>query len=66
VCLGHSYFLADADMTMNEWEQILKYKPERISDFMKNKRIMPLSVALSIAHIIGCEVSHLYELNPGD
>lgn len=42
----------------------LHYKPERMYDFIDNKRVMPLKVALSIADSIGCDVRALYELIP--
>ncbi|GAB1154358.1 hypothetical protein YWY31_03830 [Paenibacillus illinoisensis] len=44
----------------------LLFKPERVYDFMENKRVMPLKIAISIADSIGCDVRALYELIPGD
>jgi plasmid maintenance system antidote protein VapI len=54
--------LLESGMNKEELAQKLLYKPERISDFMENKRIMPLKIAISIAKTIGCDVSELYEL----
>lgn len=48
-----------------EWlAKELLFKPERISDFIENKRVMPLKIAISIADSIGCDVRTLYELIP--
>ncbi|WJH29129.1 MULTISPECIES: XRE family transcriptional regulator [Paenibacillus] len=44
----------------------LLFKPERVYDFMENKRVMPLKIAISIADSIGCDVRALYELIPGE
>jgi plasmid maintenance system antidote protein VapI len=55
--------LLESGMNKEELAQILLYKPERISDFMENKRVMPLKIAISIADTIGCDVRELYELN---
>lgn len=50
-----------------EWlAKELLFKPERVYDFMENKRVMPLKIAISIADSIGCDVRALYELIPGD
>ncbi|MGF9697759.1 XRE family transcriptional regulator [Paenibacillus sp. MABNR03] len=50
-----------------EWLAIdLLFKPERVYDFIENKRVMPLKVAISIADSIGCDVRDLYELIPND
>jgi plasmid maintenance system antidote protein VapI len=56
--------LKDAGMSVNELARELQYKPERLSDFAEQKRIMPLKDAISIADTIGCGVSELYELKP--
>jgi plasmid maintenance system antidote protein VapI len=56
--------LHESSMTLEHISQILFYKPERISDFMENKRVMPLKIAISIAATIGCDVKDLYELIP--
>lgn len=48
-----------------EWlAQDLLFKSERINDFIENKRVMPLKIAISIADSIGCDVRSLYELIP--
>lgn len=50
-----------------EWlAKDLLIKPERVYDFMENKRVMPLKIAISIADSIGCDVRALYELIPHD
>jgi plasmid maintenance system antidote protein VapI len=54
--------LLGSGMTKEELAQALLYKPERLSDYMENKRIMPLKTALSIADTLGCEAHELYEL----
>lgn len=56
--------LIKAGMTMTELSRKLQYKPERLSDYIDNKRVMPLQVALSIADTIGCQVEELYETIP--
>lgn len=50
--------------TKEQLTQALLYKPERLSDFMENKRVMPLQIAISVADTIGCDVRDLYELIP--
>jgi plasmid maintenance system antidote protein VapI len=54
--------LLESGMNKEELAQILQYKSERISDFMENKRVMPLKIAITIADTIGCNVVDLYEL----
>ncbi|MBA2942175.1 helix-turn-helix transcriptional regulator [Paenibacillus sp. CGMCC 1.16610] len=54
--------LQEKGMSMEELAQVLHYKPEKLSDFVENKRIMPLKSAISIAVTLGCEVNDLYEL----
>lgn len=50
-----------------EWlAKDLLFKPERVYDFIENKRVMPLKIAISIADSIGCDVRSLYELIPND
>ena len=50
-----------------EWlAKDLLIKPERVYDFIENKRVMPLKIAISIADSIGCDVRSLYELIPND
>lgn len=60
-CLLHERLL-ESSMTREELAHALLYKPERISDFIENKRVMPLKTAISIASTIGCGVTELYEL----
>lgn len=54
--------LLEAGISKDELSRILRYKPERLSDFVENKRVMPLKTAISIADTIGCEARSLYEL----
>ncbi|MDU0199861.1 MULTISPECIES: helix-turn-helix transcriptional regulator [Paenibacillus] len=54
--------LQEKGMSMEELAQALHFKPEKLSDFVENKRIMPLKSAISIAVTLGCEVNDLYEL----
>jgi plasmid maintenance system antidote protein VapI len=54
--------LLESGMTKEKLAQTLLYKPERLSDFMENKRVMPLKTAISIANTLGCDVNDLYEL----
>ncbi|OAX47031.1 hypothetical protein [Paenibacillus sp. AD87] len=50
-----------------EWlAKELLFKPERVYDFIENKRVMPLKIAISIADTVGCDVRTLYELIPND
>ncbi|WP_315793421.1 XRE family transcriptional regulator [Paenibacillus sp. BIC5C1] len=50
-----------------EWlAKELLFKPERVYDFIENKRVMPLKIAISIADTVGCDVRALYELIPND
>lgn len=56
--------LGEAGMTGVELARLLQYKPERINDYIDNKRVMPLQVAISIADTVGCDVKELYELIP--
>lgn len=46
-----------------EWlEKELLFKPERIYDYIENKKVKPLKIAISIADSIDCDVRALYEL----
>ncbi|MFC5471545.1 helix-turn-helix domain-containing protein [Cohnella suwonensis] len=56
--------LLESGKTKDELARDLLYKPERLSDYIERKRVMPLQTALSIADTLGCEVSELYELIP--
>lgn len=62
-CLLHERLHASG-MTPGELARELRYKPERIADYMDNKRIMPLKTAISVADTVGCSVNELYELTP--
>lgn len=42
----------------------LHMKPERVHDYIDNKRVMPLKAAIAIADSIGCNVTDLYEVTP--
>ncbi|GGG14009.1 helix-turn-helix domain-containing protein [Paenibacillus abyssi] len=54
--------LLESGKTVEELAKLLFYKPERLTDYMENKRVMPLKTAISIADTIGCRVEDLYEL----
>jgi plasmid maintenance system antidote protein VapI len=56
--------LSERGMSLHSLAAALQYKPEKIVDFIENKRIMPLQTALSIADTIGCPVAALYEAVP--
>ncbi len=56
--------LLKSGQTKEQLARALLYKPERLSDYIENKRVMPLQVAISIADTIGCDVRELYELIP--
>jgi len=56
--------LLQAGLTAEQLARALRYKPERLSDYMDNKRVMPLKTAISIADTLGCEAKELYELLP--
>lgn len=56
--------LLEANINVLELAQTLRYRPERLYDFIENKRVMPLQVALSVADTIGCNTRNLYELVP--
>ncbi len=60
-CLLHER-LVESGKTLDWLAQELLMKPERLNDYMENKRVMPLKIALSVADSIGCEVRDLYEL----
>ena len=54
--------LIDAGMTLAELSAALRTKPERLVDYMDDKRIMPLKAAISIAGALGCDIKSLYEI----
>lgn len=55
--------LHDAGMTLAELSAVLRTKPERLVDYMDNKRIMPLKSAIAIAGTLGCDIKSLYEIS---
>ncbi|MFC4103425.1 XRE family transcriptional regulator [Paenibacillus xanthanilyticus] len=60
-CLLHERLL-ESGKTAESLAKELLFKPERIYDFMDNKRVMPLKIAISIADSLRCDVRALYEL----
>ncbi|TCZ73232.1 XRE family transcriptional regulator [Paenibacillus albiflavus] len=56
--------LMESGMSAESLARELLFKPERVYDFIENKRVMPLKIAISIADSIGCDVCALYELFP--
>ncbi|OPA80308.1 transcriptional regulator [Paenibacillus selenitireducens] len=56
--------LQEAQMTIEQLARVLLYRPERLTDFIENKRIMSLKIAISIANTLGCDVRDLYETMP--
>lgn len=64
-CLLHER-LIETGQSVESLAKELLFKPERIYDFIENKRVMPLKIAISIADTIGCDVRTLYELIPNE
>ncbi|MDQ0062605.1 helix-turn-helix domain-containing protein [Paenibacillus harenae] len=58
--------LVEYGITVEELMKALQYKRERIFDYIENKRMMPLAVAISVADTVGCTVNELYELTAID
>jgi plasmid maintenance system antidote protein VapI len=56
----------ESGMSAESLAKELLFKPERIYDFIENKRVMPLKIAISISDYIGCDVRALYELIPNE
>lgn len=56
--------LEERGMSREALAGALLYKPERLADYIENKRLMPLKTAISIADTVGCSVKELYELIP--
>ncbi|MBD0383073.1 helix-turn-helix domain-containing protein [Paenibacillus sedimenti] len=56
--------LDESGMNKEDLARVLKYKPEKLQDFMDNKRVMSLKAAIHIADAIGCDVKQLYEWKP--
>lgn len=58
--------MREASVSLEELAMQLRYKPERLSDYIEGKRIMPLKTAVSIARTLGCTAEALYEWVPAD
>jgi len=56
--------LADAGVSASVLARELRFKPERLQDYMDNRRVMPLKTAASIAVTLDCNVLDLYEWQP--
>lgn len=54
--------IGESGFTIHSLAAVLKYKPERLTDYIENRRVMPLKTAINIAHTLDCEVAALYEL----
>jgi DNA-binding XRE family transcriptional regulator len=54
--------LAERGMSKEKLAAELRIRPERIVDYIDNKRMMPLKTAIAIADIVECNVRDLYEL----
>lgn len=54
--------LAECGMSKDQLAAALLIRPERLGDYIDNKRIMPLKAAIAIADTIECNVRDLYEL----
>lgn len=54
--------LAECGMSKDQLAAALLIRPERLGDYIDNKRIMPLKAAITIADTIECNVRDLYEL----
>ncbi|MED0709674.1 helix-turn-helix transcriptional regulator [Aneurinibacillus aneurinilyticus] len=53
--------LAERKMTQVELAEKLELKPQRISDYIYNRRPMSLNVAKSISDVLHCNIEDLYE-----
>lgn len=63
--LGHCLLeqrLAECGMSKDQLAAALLIRPERLGDYIDNKRVMPLKAAIAIADTIECNVRDLYEL----
>ncbi|AWB44773.1 transcriptional regulator [Paenibacillus sp. CAA11] len=56
--------LGQAGLSIQALAAELKIRPERLMDYMEDRRVMPLKTALSIAATLNCDPSDLYELIP--
>ncbi|GGG63739.1 helix-turn-helix domain-containing protein [Paenibacillus radicis (ex Gao et al. 2016)] len=59
-----AFRLSEAGITVAQLAQLLQYKPERLFDYIENKRVMPLKTAIAVADTLGCRERDLYELKP--
>ncbi|WP_141501994.1 helix-turn-helix domain-containing protein [Paenibacillus luteus] len=55
--------LSEAGLSKEQLAAGLLIRPERIGDYIDNKRIMPLKAAIAIANTLNCDVRDLYELH---
>jgi len=53
--------LAAAGIKIEELARMLLYKPEKLQDFIDNKRVMSLKTAVHIAGALHCHAEELYE-----
>ena len=58
--------LQEAGMPLERLALELRVRRERLDDFIDNKRVIPLKLAISIADTLQCEVRSLYELMPSN
>jgi plasmid maintenance system antidote protein VapI len=58
--------LQEAGMPLERLALELRVRRERLGDFIDNKRVMSLKLAISIADTLQCEVRSLYELTSSD
>lgn len=56
--------MAEAGITIDQLAQSLMIRPERLTDFIGNKRVMSLKMAVAIADTVGCDVESLYKWIP--
>ncbi|MFC5452992.1 helix-turn-helix domain-containing protein [Paenibacillus aestuarii] len=55
--------MAESGFNKEELARILLYKPEKLQDFIDNKRVMSLKSAVHIADALHCHAEELYEWN---
>lgn len=58
--------LQEAGLPLDHLALKLRVRRERLEDFIDNKRVMSLKLAIAIADTLQCEVRSLYELTPYD
>jgi len=54
--------LSERGMSKEQLAAALRIRPERIGDYIDNKRVMPLKTAIAVADAVQCNVRDLYEL----